>query len=259
MELPPLVDCTLVFVCGPVSSGKTWLLGKWNMAMERSLRFDSTADCLGPEYAHTWDNPALLIDTIQANPYYYRIAYHPGKNRLAGFDWCQKTIWLAPLPRWFILDEVHEYCSTQSMLDGMEDSIRYSRHVLLGVLCASQRFADVARLLTQNCRMIVLFHTTEGVDLDSIQQRLGRDVRKQVENLRPCIYDDANKICEQEPQCLVWIRGQGTRVYELGDKIKTGTQIAAPQETTWQDNLPDEQRMPEVQSLAVPSGIQESE
>ena len=232
MEIPKLPDCNLVLVFAPVSSGKTHLLRLWTDSLERSVTIDTTAECMDSSYSHIWGSPKQLLETLAQNPFYYRIAYHPNaRNFENDFNYCVEGMWLTakeemgkiqPLPRWLIMDEVHEVCGNHYMLERMELVIRYARHNLLGFIGTTQRISDVNRLMTSNARMIVLFHTIEPVDCDAIRARLGSEVEQQVRNLRPLIYDEVNKIVEQEPECLVWIRGRGTKVYALGDKIKTG-------------------------------------
>jgi hypothetical protein len=258
VEIPSLVDCTTVFLCGPVSSGKTWLEKRWIDAMERSIIVDTTAACMGPEFEHVWDSPLALVSRVQENPHYYRMAYHPGENYLAGFDWCVNTIWVAPHPRWIIIDEIHEVCGVMSIQPKMEMLTRYSRHVLLGVVGSSQSIQSVSKLFTSSCRMVVLFHTQEARDMDAIRERYGRDVQQQVDKLRPCLYDDATQTCEQEPECLVWVRGRGTKVFSLGDKRKAvETQTSTGEIDIWQSPSVEEQRTPEAPSLALPSGSPE--
>lgn len=232
MEIPQLPECNLVLVFAPVSSGKTHLLRLWTDSMERSLTIDTTAECMDTSYTHVWGSPKHLFNLLMDNPFYYRIAYHPSaRNFETDFNYCVEGMWLTgtinpesgkttPLSRWMIVDEVHEVCSNHSIMEKMELVIRYARHNLLGFIGTTQRISDVNRLMTSNARMVVLFHTTEPIDCDAIRERYGKTVEQEVRNLRPLIYDEVNKVVEQEPQCLVWIRGRGTKVYSLGDKIK---------------------------------------
>lgn len=220
MEIPKLEPCTNVCLIGPVASGKSWLLEEWFAMMERGLFCDATAQCLNPAYTHVWRNPAELCEVLERNPYYYRIAYHANHNE-NGFYWCASAIWTMEKPRWLIVDEVHLVCGVHGVDETMNMCIRLARHNFLGLIGASQRMADVSRLFTDNCRMIVHFHTSEPRSLDAVAERLGNDVAKVVEGLRPCIYNDASRECLQHPECLVWIRGKGYRVFSLGDKVQT--------------------------------------
>ena len=252
MEIPLLTDCTTVGVFAPVSSGKTWLLHKWVNAMERSCTLDTTAECMAEDYTHIWANPKQLAERLRDNPTYYRIAYHPGPNIIEDFNWLTVSMWNVPNPRWLVIDEVHEVCSINSVPERMNMLLRYSRHVLLGVIGASQRIADVDKLFTANCRMVVLFNTVEARDHIAISDRWGKEVDEQVKALRPLIYDDATKTVHQEPECLVWVRGRGTKVFALGDKIKT-----TQEKDTWVNNGKEPPKTPDQPSLARPSGSPE--
>lgn len=273
-EVPAIVDCTLVVVIGPVSSGKSWLVQQWLRGMERSVTVDTTAECVSSgDFYHVWYDPGELGKRLLENPFYYRIAYHPSDDIIHDFNWCVALMWLAEKPRWIIVDEVHEVATAFSLPRRAEMLFRYARHVELGVICSSQKFADVSKLMTDSARMVVLFYTNEPAELDSIRRRFGDEVLAQVKALRPCIYDDGSKIVHQEPQCLVWIRGRGTRVFSLGDKVMTGDLTpqsvaevpAVPavkdtpptgtgDESEWQNSGREEQRPPEAPSLAHPSG-----
>lgn len=267
MRVPELVDCTLVVVIGPVSSGKSWLIQQWLQKMERSITIDTTAECVSSgDFTHIWGSPQQLGERLEINPYYYRIAYHPSDDVMQDFNWCVVLSWLSERPRWLIIDEVHEVATVTSLPRRAEMLFRYARHVQLGVVASSQRLADVHKLMTDSARMVVLFHTTEPTELEAIRKRYGSEIELQIRNLRPCIYDDATKVCLQEPECLVWIRGRGVEVYALGDKIRSAELPPEPVETTavkieteetikWESNsLPEGQTEPEASSLALPSG-----
>jgi hypothetical protein len=262
MEIPKLPDCNTVLVFGPVSSGKSHLMQLWITAIERSLTIDTTAECMDESFTHVWGNPKELLTKLAENPYFYRLAYHPSsRNFLTEFKWAVEGIWLSgkqengklvSMPRWLIVEEVHEVCNNSSITEEMELVIRYARHNLLGFIGTTHRFADIHRLMTSNCRMIILFHTLEPNDLEAIRHRLGKSVETQVRELRPLLHDDSTKITEQEPECLVWIRGKGTRIFALGDKIKT-----IGDNNQWVNNSKVVPQTPQASSLDHNSGKQE--
>lgn len=223
-HLPILPECYTVFVSGPVSSGKTWLMRQWALQKERVLVQDVTFDFSSNEYTHIWSNPEALCDRIIENPYYYRIAYHVNAETIQDdFRWLFNAAWTSRpvLSRWLFIDEVKHVCQNQFVHPCMKIILQYSRHILLGVVAASQRIAEVDKSLTDAARMTVLFHTDEATSLDAIYNRWGKEVSDAVSNLRPCIYDDVNKIVHQEPECVVVLKGRGFKVIALGSKIQS--------------------------------------
>lgn len=246
-------ECITVFIAGPVASGKTFLLKRLVDRMERSLILDAGADYLGESYTHIWSNPRELAERLSSNPHYYRIAYHPNADHFSEeFHWCFCAAWSIPFPRWLIIEEAHEVCGNGCMHPDVNTILRYSRHNLLGVIASSQRIADVDKLLTGMARMVILFHTAEFRDIEAIRQRWGPEASKLVSNLRPCIFNDATKECEQHPECLVYMKGYGYKIVSLGNKIKQDT----IEEDSWQEQEEDQQ--PVEQPTEFQQSLQES-
>lgn len=263
VEIPRLPECIIVFVAGPVSSGKTHLMRQWINQKERVLIHDIAADYLSNEYEHIWSgnkqNKAvrLLAERLKSNPHYFRIAYHVGGETVhEDFFYQYACIWQLSTPRWFFIEECHEVAG-MGMAPGMENILRYARHNLLGIVAASQRIADVSPLLRSSARMVVLFHTKEYRDLIAIRERWGADVENAVKNLRPCIYNDETKVVEQEPECVVYLKGYGFRIVPLGSKVKTTTETESAEQ--WQEILQDQPSTPEQQSSPPDSGEKEPE
>jgi hypothetical protein len=263
MRLPEIPGCETVVVVGPVSSGKTFLARQWlksaPIVSERSITIDTAAQFMEPEYFHSWGNPKLVAQRLAENPHYYRVVYHPVGNRMDGtfdeeFYWCVNSIWAVDNPRFLIIEEVHEVCGINSIHPSMSMAMRYSRHRdRLGVIGTTQRLAEVNKTFTEAARMAVIFRTEEPVSLDAISRRFGIPLQS-ILDLRPLIQNDVTKTVEQTPQCLVWLRGQGHKVYDLGDKVKTNT----GEDDKWQEQ--EEEDLPEVQPepTAVPFSEQPS-
>ena len=249
-KLPVIPDAIIIFIAGPVASGKTYLTKNLVDGFERSLILDNGANYLSPDYEHIWANPQELAQRLQSNPHYYRIAYHP-KNKDISFDWCFASIWSLPQPRWWIIEEAHEYCAVNAIKESMGTAIRYARHNLLGIIATSQRIADVDKLLTSSARMTILFHTQEYRDIEAARLRWGRKVSEALEKLRPCIYDDVSQKCLQEPECLI-ITKSGFQVVELGTKILKG-------ESQWEEHSQETQETQLQQSSELDSGSPEQQ
>ena len=261
IEIPRLPESKIIFVAGPVASGKTHLLRQWAMMKERVLIHDVAADYLSDEYEHIWSNKQeavkVLAQRFKSNPHYFRIAYHVNSETIEeDFFYQYACIWMLQQPRWFFIEECHEVCGIR-MAPGMENILRYSRHNLLGVVAASQRIADVSPLLRSSARMVVLFHTKEFRDLIAIRERWGMEVEKAVRELRPCIYNDDTQELEQAPECVVYLKGYGFRTIALGSKVKTTTEMESAEQ--WQETLPEQPSTREPQSSRQDSGESEPE
>lgn len=252
-EIPLLHGCQIVYVCGPVSSGKSFLIRQWLEMCERGLMYDSAGEFDDAErYTQIWGSPKELLHRLEENPYYYRIAYHP-RNFGEDFYWAATGMSLQNMPRWFFVEEVHEVASFNSVHEQMTNLLKYSRKMQLGLVCSSQRIADITKELTSAARMVVLFYTDESRDLEAIRERYGDDVYNDVRNLRPCIFDDETKVCHQEPQCVVRVKGYGHRVFNLGDKV-AATQTNNGEEKSWENRGQEIPAMPLRQSSEHPSG-----
>ena len=216
----PIVDSTNIGVFAPVASGKTFLMQEWLKAQNRYVRFDYTGETIkeGAAVEHIY-KPHALLDRLQENPFFFKIAYHPGKNVMEHYRWCQKAIWMIDEPRWLAVDEYHRICPQGPRLDeDVETSLRLARHNQLGIIGMSQRLQDVNKLFVDSCRMCVIFRSQEENFLNACAGHWGNDVSEAVEQLRPLIYDDVAKKVKQIQQCVVVTRdGNAARVYDFAN------------------------------------------
>lgn len=213
IELPV---CKIVGVFGPVSSGKTFLITRWSETHNRVLIFDVTGEFIDkPEFTCYFKDVQSVWIQLKNNRWYFKIVYQPGRNLEYDFSWILSALWHTESDKQFIVDEFHKVCSVNSQPEDVEVMLRFARHDKLGFIGVSQRIADVHKLFTSSCRMIILFHTQEARDLDAIRDRWGSKVEEMVINLRPLIHDDVNDITHQIPQCVVIERGQKARVFDF--------------------------------------------
>jgi GTPase SAR1 family protein len=199
-----------VFVCGPVSSGKTHLICSLLEDKPDVLIVDTTFEFEDDDYQHIWRNPQELI-TVLESPGHHRIVYHPGKNLHNSFKYCSEAYWLLDHPRWLVLDECHEYADHENF----DSLMRYSRKRKLGVICASQRIADVPKSLTANARIIVIFYSAEARDYIAVKDRWGIEIADHMRSLRPLIYNDETEQVEQTPEALVYRKGKPIEIHDL--------------------------------------------
>lgn len=214
-----LTECNNVCVFAPVSSGKTYLLRQWFANNNRYVRFDYTGETRkegDPTVEHI-ASPRVLLDRLEDNPYYFRIAYHPGKNVMEHYRWCQRAVWVLDTPRWLVVDEYHRVCPQGPKLDeDVEAALRLARHNMLGLVGMSQRPQDVAKLFVDSCRLCVVFHSQESNFINACAGHWGGDVADAITELRPLVFDEVRKVCKQKQQCVVITRdGQAPRVYDF--------------------------------------------
>lgn len=215
----PLVlpECKMTLLCGPISSGKTFLLKQFIENNNRHVIFDSTGEYLnedtGDNRLEIWKSPRTVYDTIKANPYLYRIVYVPGRDREEDFYHVLNAMWWIPVDKLLVCDEVADICPVDSLDENIEMLLRFARKDKMGFLTATQRIADVHKLFTGGCRMVVLFQTNEARDLDAINSRW--KCAEMVANLRPLLYDDDTETVQQIPQAVVIMKGKKPYVYDF--------------------------------------------
>lgn len=217
--IPKLIDGEIVFLCGPVASGKTYLLRKWYETLSRVVVFDTSAelDELPGEHFHqTPKKFAERIELAEKGNENYHAVYHPGLDLEFAFEWIVRTMWQPLQSRFLMVEEIHEFMNPQYEHPHMRAVNKYARKRNLGFVGVSQRIADTHRNFTSACRKTILFYTQEARDLDAIADRWGGEAADQVSALRPLIYRDATSTTEQTPQALMIERGKTPEVIEVG-------------------------------------------
>jgi len=234
-----LPECKLVFLCGPVASGKTFLIKTWLARDNRHVVFDGSGEFMGdPEHEQIWANPKALHARLRANPYFYKIAYQPGLDREEDFAWVLKAMWWIEQPKLLVCDEFHEICPVEYRPPEVEMMLRFARHDKLGFVGASQRIADVNKLYTSACRLVILFQTNEARDLEAAEDRWG--CGRQLEALRPLLHDDVTGVTRQVPQCLVIEKGQRPYVYDF----QTESRVESAREREGNRESPEQRGSP---------------
>lgn len=231
----PLPQLEVVGVFGPVASGKTHLVKQWLKDLNRFVAFDVTGEFSeGKDVEQIWASPSALHKRLQSNPYYFRIAYQPSGDIDEDFYWVYRAMWQVQTARYLAVDEFHLIAPVHNSNPDLQIILRFARHAQLGVIGVSQRLADVSKLFTSSCRMIVLFWTQEARDLEAIRERWGDEVAKAVRNLRPLIFNDVTKVTTQIPQCIVYSKGTGARIFDF----KTGGFVSVSDRPTEHRDVP---------------------
>jgi hypothetical protein len=260
-----LGQCEITSVFGPMASGKTYLIEKiWLPTQNRYVRFDATGESMeDPEVEHIWKSPRQLYDRLTANPYYFRIAYHPGTNIQEDFYWVVRCLWRLDAYKLLVCDEFHEVCNVNQTPLFVQSMMRYARHDHLAVIGASQRIADVHKLFTSGSRKVVIFYSQEARDLLAVRERWGAEAEKKVARLRPLLYDDRSKNVRQVPQCLVIEKGSPPKIYDFATGVYT-SDTSLPEgseddsETSAEIQGDDSESVPEVDSVggSATSGVE---
>lgn len=232
-----LTESTNAFFCGPVRSGKTFLLRKLLAEHNRYVRFDYTGETMkeGDATVEHFYKPLPLLERLEKNPFYFRIAYHPGKNVMEHYKWCQRAIWQFDTPRLLAIDEVHRVFPQGPKLDeDAETAIRLARHNQLALIGASQRPQDVIKIYIDSCDLCVIYRSQEENFLNACAGHWGSEVADAVETMRPLIYRDVTKKVIQVPQCVVIVRdGNPARLYDF----KTDEFLPLSASRTWNKNI----------------------
>lgn len=199
-----------------MSSGKTHLLKQWVSDQNRVCAFDVTGEFVADEsFTRVFADPKQFATILKATPYVFRVAYEPGKNLEDHFFWVVSALWVTPSDKLLVVDEFHELCPVNAANDDVKQMLRYARHDKLGFMGVSQRIADVHKLFTSSCRMVILFRTRDARDYDAVKDRWGKKTANMVANLRPLIHDDVTGVTHQIPQCVVCELGKDPRVFDF--------------------------------------------
>lgn len=232
-----LGQCEITAVIGPMASGKTYLIEKiWLPTLTRYVRFDATGESLDdPTVEHIWQSPKALYERLQKNPFYFRVAYHPGVDILEDFYHVVRCLWRIDVYKTLIGDEWHEVCNVSDTPKFVQTMMRYARHDKLAIIGASQRLADVHKLFTSGARKTVIFFSQEARDLMAVRDRWGSEAEKMVANLRPLLYDDRTKTVRQVPQALVISKGSKPLIYDF----KTQSYVSSQERDSADSGLPE--------------------
>ena len=211
IDLPPTITAG---VFGPVCSGKTYLVKQWLQRCNRGLAFDYVGEFEGEPGVDTYfARPKDCFVRMKSNPYYFKIAYVPSPKIELEFQRIQAQMYFIHTHKILFCDEFHRIAPVNRTPDEVETMLRFSRKARIGLVGVSQRIADVSKLFTSACRMVVLFQTNEARDLDAIDDRWG--CAEQVQNLQRLIHDDSTGNTSQSPSVIVYEQGKGIREEKL--------------------------------------------
>jgi hypothetical protein len=206
------------------------LIKEWLRNENRVTTFDVTGEFVADEsFTRVFASPRQYATILKESPYYFRIAYEPGSDLEEDFYWVLAALWVTPSDKLLVVDEFHELCPVNAANSDVKKMLRYARHDKLGFLGVSQRIADVHKLFTSSCRMVVLFRTRDARDYDAVKDRWGKKCANMVANLRPLIYDDVAKVTHQIPQAVVIELGKDPVVFDFASDSFVAGNTTEPQ------------------------------
>lgn len=210
----PFPEGQTIGIFGPVASGKTHLIRQWLKNQNRFVAFDYSGEFL-EEYECIAQSPGAVLKRLQANRYYFRIAYVPGPDVETDFEWVLWSLWHQPVTKVLCCDEIHSICPNNGLgVSGpMGTLLRFARHDHLTLIGASQRIQDVHTLFRSAARTVILFKTDEYNSLKAIDESYG--CGELVRSLRPLIYDDNRKVTLQIPQAVICRKGETPVVWDF--------------------------------------------
>lgn len=218
-----LGPCEITSIFGPVASGKTYLMQQLTKGHPRKVVFDATGEASAndDDAIDIWYSPMQLELTLRKTPYAFNVCYHPGTDIVRDFYYVTKCLWRLPIDKLLVCDEVHQVYDVYQTPMFAKTILRFARHDKLAFLAASQRMADVSKLLTEFSRQVIQFHTQEATSLKAVSDRFGQQSAEAVRGLRPLIYDDVSNRVQQKPQCIVFKKSsQQPHVYDFStDKL----------------------------------------
>lgn len=218
-----LGPCEITTILGPVASGKTFLQQELSRLHPRKVVFDATGEASANDdnAIDVWYSPKRLNEVLRKTPYAFNVCYHPGTDIVRDFYYVTKCLWRLPVDKLLVCDEVHQIYDVYQTPKFAKTVLRFARHDKLAFLAASQRTADVSKLLTEFSRQVIHFHTQEATSLKAVSDRFGQQSAEAVRNLRPLIYDDIHNKVVQKPQCIVFKKSsQQPMIYDFStDKM----------------------------------------
>jgi hypothetical protein len=84
-----------------------------------------------------------------------------------------------------VCEEIPEICDGGKVPKRIRYLIRVGRHYGIDVAYSGQRFAEIARTITAQTDIFILFRQSEPLDLDGVARRTSREIAERVKNLEP--------------------------------------------------------------------------
>jgi hypothetical protein len=90
------------------------------------------------------------------------------------------------------IEEVPEVCDGGKVPKRLRYLIRVGRHYGIDIVYTGQRFSEIARTITSQTDIFILFRQSEPLDVDGVAKRTSRDIAERVKALEPgefIVYD----------------------------------------------------------------------
>jgi hypothetical protein len=206
----------IIIVIGPKRAGKTRKVSELVTTVDRVVVFDMMKDS-----QYTTDTivivgkPAELARAIGPDKESFHVVYQPvitklKDNSLMDLPEFQPILKLCHLrgDMYFVIDEAHLLCNSRNCPSELVMASYVGGHKGFSMVLIAQSFSGIHPAIRQNADELYLWKIIEPRDLDGVQDRCGKEVAEQVQNLRATEVNDDNEFV-RAGQMLHWTKSRG--------------------------------------------------
>jgi hypothetical protein len=206
----------IIIVIGPKRTGKTRLTSKLASDIDRCVTFDIMKDV---QYTTTATvvrgKPAELARSIGPDKQKFNVVYQPviikvKENGLLDAPEFEPILKLCHLrgDMWFIIDEAHLLCNYRTCPAELVMASYVGGHSGFSMILIAQSFSGIHPIVRRNADEFYLWKLIEPGDIEAVEDRCGKEVGIQVQQLRATEISDDNQF-KSAGQMLHWTKSKG--------------------------------------------------
>jgi hypothetical protein len=206
----------IIIVIGPKRTGKTRLTSKLASDIDRCVTFDIMKDA---QYTTTATvvrgKPAELARSIGPDKQKFNVVYQPTiikvkENGLLDAPEFEPILKLCHLrgDMWFIIDEAHLLCNYRTCPAELVMASYVGGHSGFSMILIAQSFSGIHPIVRRNADEFYLWKLIEPGDIEAVEDRCGKEVGIQVQQLRATEISDDNQF-KSAGQMLHWTKSKG--------------------------------------------------
>lgn len=204
----------IIVVIGPKRAGKTRKVSELVTDLPRVATFDLMKDVQYVEGATVIKGrPADFARALREDE--FRVVYQPVIIRLKDNALVDAPEF-SPLLKlchvrgdmYFVIDEAHLICNSRNCPAELVMASYVGGHSGFSMILIAQSFSGIHPSIRRNADEFYFWKIIEPSDLDSIQERCGKDVAEQVQNLRATETTDNDEF-KAAGQYLHWTKNKG--------------------------------------------------